>query len=52
LKIARTQVVEHASALAHELEQATTGMMVALMRLEVLGQIRDPIGQERNLDLR
>src|SRR5262245_17786634 len=52
LKVASAQIVEHAPTLAHELEQATTGMMVALVRLEVLRQIRDPIGQERDLDLR
>src|SRR5436190_12206605 len=52
LKIARAQIVEHAPALAHELEQASTGMMVAFVRLEVIGQIADPIAQERNLDLR
>jgi len=28
------QVVEQAAALAHELEQATAGMMVLLVRLE------------------
>src|SRR5262249_19164702 len=52
LKVARAQIIEHAPALAHELEQASTGMMVALVRLEVLGQVADPIAQQRDLDLR
>src|SRR5262245_37621822 len=51
-EVAPPQIVEHAPALSDELQQATPGMMVFQVHLEVLRQIRDPIGQKRNLDLR
>src|SRR5262245_5494903 len=37
--VSTTQVVEQPAALADQLEQATTGMVILWMRLEVLGQI-------------
>ena len=46
------QVVEHAAALADHLEQATAGVVVLRMLLQVLGELADAGGQDRNLDLR
>src|SRR5262245_34298200 len=51
-EVASPQVIQHAPALPDQLQQAASRMMVLQVHLEVLRQIRDPIGQERNLDLR
>ena len=45
------EVVEKAATLADELEQATARMVVLLVGLEVLGEIGDALGDERDLDL-
>src|SRR5271165_6885226 len=52
VRIVRLQVVEQAAALAHKHEQAAAGGMIFLMRLEVLGQLADPLAQNRDLDFR
>src|SRR5580704_18177304 len=50
--VLRLDVVEELPALRHEFEQTTARVVVFHMRLEMLGQIADPLGQDRNLDLR
>src|SRR5262249_34306830 len=45
------EVIEKLPPLADELEQAPTRVMVLGVHLEVLGQVRDALGQKRNLDL-
>src|SRR6202023_3752517 len=47
----RLAVVEELPALRHKLEQTTARVIVFRMRLEMFGQIHDPLGQDRNLDL-
>src|SRR6056297_506209 len=44
-------VVEEFPALGDELQKATAGVVVFLVGLEVLGQRRDPRGQDRHLDI-
>src|SRR5690606_21965798 len=44
-------VVEKRTALRHELQETTTGMVVLRVGLEVLGQIVDPLGQNGDLHL-
>jgi len=39
------------SSLAHQLEQATSGVVVLLVGLEVLGELTDALGEERDLHL-
>src|SRR5262249_14714333 len=51
LEVAFLQIREPPPAAAHELEQSTTGMMVVPVHLEVLRQVADAVGQERDLDL-
>jgi hypothetical protein len=51
LEIVALQVVEQSSALAHELEEPATGMVILAMYLEVLCEIRDAIRQKRYLHL-
>src|SRR6476660_5285079 len=46
------QVGEKAAALADELEEAATRMVVLGKALEMPGQLLDPLGQERDLDFR
>src|SRR5690606_21102468 len=46
------QVVEQAAALRNQSEQTTTGMVVLLVVLEVLGQVADALGKDRHLDFR
>src|SRR5204863_967310 len=45
------EVVEERAALADHLEQAAAAVMVLVIALEVLGEVRDPLGEERDLDL-
>ena len=45
------QVVEEPAPLSDQQEQATLGSVVFLVHLEVLCQIPDAVGQQRNLDL-
>src|SRR6056297_3433509 len=44
-------VVKEFPALGDELQKATPGVVVLLVGLEVLGQRRDPRGQDRHLDI-
>src|SRR6478735_3909849 len=46
------QVVEQAAALADQEQQATTAVVDVLVRLEVLGEVRDAVAEQRDLDLR
>ena len=46
------QIVEQAAALRHQSEQATAGMIVLLVVLEVLGQVLDALGQNGDLYFR
>lgn len=45
------QIVEQPPALAHDLEQATAGVVVLQVDLEVLGELVDALGQDGDLDL-
>ena len=44
-------VVEEVPAVADELEKATARVVVLLVFLEVLGEVRDALGHQRDLDL-
>jgi hypothetical protein len=46
-EIGALEVREEAPAIAHHLEQAATTVMVLRVRLEVLGERVDPLGEER-----
>src|SRR5439155_24422483 len=46
------EVVEQPPALAYQLEQATAGVMVLLVPLEVFGEVVDALGEQRDLDRR
>jgi hypothetical protein len=52
LGIVSLQVIEQATALANQHEQAASGAMVFLVRLEMLGQLTNALAQQRNLDFR
>lgn len=49
--LAVLQVAQQAAALADQLEQATTTVVVVLVGLEVLGELSDALGQQGDLDL-
>ena len=51
LDVGLLQVVQQATTLADEQQQATTAVVVVLVLLEVLGQVRDAVAQQRDLDL-
>src|SRR5690606_35509175 len=51
LDVGLLQVTEQALALADEQQQATTAVVVVLVLTGVLGQLLDPSGQQRDLDL-
>src|SRR5262249_31695155 len=46
------QVVQQLAPLVHHLEQATTRMVVVLVTGEMVGELRDPRGQQSDLDFR
>ena len=46
------EVLEEAPALADEQQQAAARVVVVLVRLEVLGEVLDALGEEGDLDLR
>ena len=46
-----SSVVEHSTSTTDQHEQATTTVVVLLMALQVLGELVDPIREERDLDL-
>src|SRR5262249_27936579 len=45
------EIVEKLAPLADEHEQATTGMMILLVDLEMIRERLDPLAEERDLDL-
>src|SRR3954471_15515848 len=51
LDVGLLQVVQESTALAHEQQQATTAVVVVLVLLEVVGEVRDAVAQQRDLDL-
>ena len=51
LYIATLHVIEQTAALADHLEEAAPRGVVLHVRLEVLGEVRDLLGEERDLDL-
>src|SRR4051812_41874091 len=50
--VALLDIVKQAAAGRYELEQATTGMGILDVILEVLGQVGNAFGQDGNLDFR
>src|SRR6185437_6297833 len=52
LGVLALQVTEQAAAMVDHLQKATTRMMVLLVRLEMVGQLLDARGQQRDLHLR
>lgn len=51
LNVDAREVIEHAAALTHEHQQASTAVVVLLVDLEMLGEVDDAVGHQRNLDL-
>src|SRR5262249_49863402 len=51
IEILALQVVEEAAALADHLEQAAARVVIFVVGLEVLGEMRDALRQESDLDL-
>ena len=45
-------IVEQRAALRDHLQQAATGVVVLHVGLEVLGEVRDALGEDRDLDFR
>jgi hypothetical protein len=52
LGIVSLQIIQQATALADQHEQAASGGMVLFVRLEMLRQLTDALAQKRNLDFR
>src|SRR6185437_10577211 len=52
VRIVQLQVIQQAAALADQHQQSTAGCMILLVRLEMLGQLSNPLTQNRNLDFR
>jgi hypothetical protein len=52
LDISALHVIEQTATLTNELHQSTSGVMITLVYLEVLGEMRDPVCQNRDLNLR
>ena len=46
------EVIEEATALADELQQPSTGVMILCVRLEVFGEVADSLAEERDLYFR
>jgi hypothetical protein len=46
------QVVQEPPALAHQLDQTPTGVMILGVRLEMVSQVSDPLAQDGYLHLR
>jgi hypothetical protein len=44
------QIVEQAPAPGDELQETAAGVVVLRVRLEMVGQVSDPVRQERDLD--
>jgi hypothetical protein len=47
-----SQIIQEPSALTHKLQKTSTRMMVLLVNFEMVGQVSDPLAEERYLDLR
>ena len=52
LQIGLPEVIEKPPPLPHQLQEASPGVVVLLVRFEVIGQIGYPIAQNRDLNLR
>lgn len=52
LDVLLLQVSEHVAALTNHLQQATTGMVVVLVLLQMLGELLDALGQDCDLYFR
>ena len=50
LHIAALHVIEQATTLADELHESAASVVITLVNLEVLGEVRDPVRQDRDLD--
>ena len=50
LDIAALHVIEQSATLANELHESAARVMIALVNLEMLGEMRNPVGQDRDLD--
>ena len=46
------QILEKSSSLTDHLQKASSGMMILRVLLQVLGELRDPCGQHRDLNFR
>jgi hypothetical protein len=46
------EIIQQPPPPPYQLEQSPPGMVVFLVRLKMFGEIRDAIGQDRNLDFR
>ena len=51
IEILRLEVVEQATTTTDQLEEPTPGVEVLVVGAEVVGEVRDALGQERDLDL-
>ena len=51
LQVGSLQVAEQATALADHLQQATAGVVVLAVVAQVLGELVDALGEQRDLDL-
>ena len=52
LDVLAANILQQRRAIANHFEQTTAGRVVFLVRFEVPGQVVDPSGQNRDLDLR
>src|SRR5690606_4115821 len=50
-RIVPAQILEQPTSLTHDAEQTASRVVILRMRLEVLRQLVDALGQERDLDL-
>ncbi len=51
LDISTLHIVEQAATLADELHESTASVMIALVDLQVLGEVCNPVRQDRHLHL-
>jgi hypothetical protein len=50
LDIAALHIIEQTATLTNELHESTAGVMITLVYLEVLGEMRNPVCQNCDLD--
>ena len=50
LDVALLDVLQHTAALTDEHHEAATGVVVLLVRLQVLGEVADALGEDRDLN--